>query len=308
MSLFFSLKNNKNPTVDRILPASNEYKYINPLLAVDVLNENWPQYDQLKSDLNNYITKQRIENKIEKVSIFFRNFSDTSWIGISEDEKYKPGSLFKVPIMIAYLKQAETDRSILRKKLKFDNPNDQSARQDIQPTKQIEFGHEYTIEELIYYMIVYSDNSAANILAKGIYLDQKNSYTEMLSDLGLPVFTEEISVKNYALFMRILRNATYLNRDMSEKALGILANVDFKDGLVAGLPKDTVIAHKFGEAATEIDGQNLEQLHDCGIIYYPNHPYLLCVMTQGKNVSDLEETISNVSKLFYQQIQTLYKQ
>jgi hypothetical protein len=46
----------------------------------------------------------------------------------------------------------------------------------------------------------------------------------------------------------------------------------------------------------------LNQLHDCGIIYYPGNPYLLCVMTRGTDWSALEKTIQTISAMTYKEV------
>ncbi len=113
----------------------------------------------------------------------------------------------------------------------------------------------------------------------------------------------EISPKDYSLFLRVLFNSTYLSEKNSEKALMILSKAKFADGLVARLPKGIVVAHKFGEYANGSDYQiDSVELHDCGIIYAPKNPYLLCVMTRGKEIKNLKTTISEISKIVYDQI------
>ena len=44
------------------------------------------------------------------------------------------------------------------------------------------------------------------------------------------------------------------------------------------------------------------QLHDCGIVYYSNHPYLLCVMTKDKTIENLADAIKDISHLVYEEI------
>src|SRR5205085_892290 len=56
-----------------------------------------------------------------------------------------------------------------------------------------------------------------------------------------------ISLKDYSSVFRILYNASYLNHDSSENALSLLSQSTFKNALVAGVPAETVVAHKFGE-------------------------------------------------------------
>ena len=41
------------------------------------------------------------------------------------------------------------------------------------------------------------------------------------------------------------------------------------------------------------------ELHDCGIVYYPEHPYFLCVMTRGGDRPKLAAAIADVSKVAY---------
>ena len=78
----------------------------------------------------------------------------------------------------------------------------------------------------------------------------------------------------------------------------MLASADFKRGLVAGVPEDIKVAHKFGERETS-EGK---QLHDCGIVYYPNRPYLLCVMTEGADLENLISVVGGVSRLVFDEI------
>lgn len=295
---YYLVKNISIPIVTRINAQGTNYKYIAPLLAYDVDDSgSYTESNGLQDKFNTIINDAKNSGKATDVSVYYRGPSG-AWVGINETEEYNPASLFKVPIMIAYFKQAETDPSVLSQEIKFDNPKDQSPPQAIPPSGKIVFGQTYTIEQLIEYMIEYSDNSAANILADRIALNQQDSYTEMLSELGLPADTSQISAKTYSLFLRILRNATYLNSEMSEKALGIMTQSDFKQGLSAGVPTNTDIAQKFGEFGTMQGGQQIEELHNCGIIYAPKI-YLLCVMTKGYNVMDLENIIKNISTIAY---------
>lgn len=63
------------------------------------------------------------------------------------------------------------------------------------------------------------------------------------------------------------------------------------------MPKDVEIAHKFGQR--DVDGVGLKQLHDCGIVYHPDGPYLLCVMTRGFDYDILSNVIGEISKRTY---------
>jgi hypothetical protein len=73
--------------------------------------------------------------------------------------------------------------------------------------------------------------------------------------------------------------------------------------LVAGVPQNVPIAHKYGtyEFEENVNGRKVlaEQLHDCGIVYHVEKPYVFCFMTKGKDVETLYRIISHVSKLVY---------
>ena len=107
-----------------------------------------------------------------------------------------------------------------------------------------------------------------------------------------------MSVYEYSRFFRILYNSSYLNNENSNKALEILSRVDFKSGLVAGTPANITVAHKFGER----ENGDEKQLHDCGIVYHPENPYLICIMTRGKDFDKLSEVIAELSKITYEEV------
>jgi hypothetical protein len=117
-------------------------------------------------------------------------------------------------------------------------------------------------------------------------------------DPPTPVSDQFLSVQTYESVFRVLYNASYLSREASDWALEILADSEFKTGLVAGVPSNVTVSHKFGEHSVE----NGVQLHDCGIVYHPRHPYLLCVMSKGTNFDMLDDVIAGVSRVVYSEI------
>ncbi len=275
------------------------YKYINPLLECDNFEpESLSSIAIMRTQLQSLIEGVKSEGRATHVSVYFRDLNNGPWIGIDEKANYSPASLLKVPVMIAALKHAEKHPEFLKKKFVFDRHLD-DVRPNILDTGLVVMGKSYNVEELIFKMIAYSDNDAKNLILINL---PPNCIEKTLVDVGLvvPDMTNQVdimSVRDYSSFFRILYNATYLSKDMSEMALKILASVDFDRGIAAGLPDGVIVANKFGERG--FADSNVKQLHDCGIVYSPSGPYLLCVMTRGSSFDDLDDIIEGISKIVY---------
>jgi len=286
------------------------YDFINPLLECESAKDSFESRElrPFRHKLESLIEEQKKKGWASHVSVYFREMNNGLSFDIDGKEHFSPASLIKVPLLIAYFKWAETDHSLMRKKLTFTSRENFDANQNIKPAFSIEYGKSYFIEDLIFRSIAYSDNNAFYLLFVNV---NQTILRQTYTDLGLEVPTartieDSISVSDYASFFRILFNASYLNHEMSEKALEYLSDVDYKEGLVGGVPPETVVSHKFGERALTSPAGTVFELHDCGIVYYRDHPYLLCVMTKGKSFEYLDDAIREVSHLVYEEIEHHY--
>ncbi|MBX4190122.1 class A beta-lactamase-related serine hydrolase [Candidatus Parcubacteria bacterium] len=284
----------------------NPYGLISPLLFYERPDGVGLEKDSdLEKTINNIIKKSDYPND-NTVSIYYRN--GDNWLGINENQKFTPASLLKVVVMIAYLQKADSNPQILTNQIKFTSEikNLISEIPYDQGTKLV-LGQSYAVNDLINRMIIDSDNGAAYTLISNI---PDGVISEVYTDLGLDNPEKAngdytISAHQYTFFLRILYNSTYLSREMSEHALTLLSQTKFESGLVAGIPNSIKVAHKYGESILINDKKTIEivELHDCGIIYYPKRPYMLCIMTKGKSLSDLSNIISNISKAVYNKVQ-----
>lgn len=272
----------------------------NPLIGCESLNNKTVLgLRELEEKIRNYIEAQKKQGAASHISVYFRDLNNGPWFCIKEDEYFTPASLLKVPLMLAYFKKAEDDPAILSKTYKY-VPRKDEIQQNFKPTLSLEEGKEYAVDDLITRMIMYSDNRAMGLLTENIEEKDINSVYQILGisfEDSFNVMGDIISVKEYASFFRVLFNASFLNEKYSEKALSLLTKTFYKNGLVAGVPEEIKVAHKFGERNNLED--NEKQLHDCGIVYYPNHPYLLCIMTRGNDYSALETVIQNIASKVY---------
>ncbi|HSX39929.1 MAG TPA: serine hydrolase [Candidatus Saccharimonadales bacterium] len=282
------------------------YKFINPLLECDSNIQNSLQIRDLEARLKDYINTKISNNNITFAAIYFRDLNNGPWLSINSSTRFSPASLLKVPLMIGYYKWSESDPSVLNKKLNDDVTDVQASYKNVEfiPQKELQAGSDYTIDDLISRMIMYSDNVSTEVLTRNISDAKKfQTFVDMDVDTSMLLSNptgDTISVKDYASFFRILYNASYLNGTLSEKALQLLSKSTFMQGIVAGVPKDTVVAHKFGERFHEDTGE--KQLHDCGIVYAPKHPYLLCVMTKGNDYDLLSKSIAEISTIVYSKV------
>jgi beta-lactamase class A len=277
---------------------SSSYTFINPLLSCGDDKFSRIQNGQvlnLQNEITSYIKSEEGSNALDTASVYFRELNGGQFLTINASDQFVPASLLKVPLAMSIYQQAELNPKILSQKLYYPGSFAPASEYFTAPT--LAASSTYTVSELVNAMITNSDNNAALLLTHVISaaaLDQ--SY----SDLGVIVPQDEqytMTVVTYAGFFRVLYNATYLNHADSEELLNLLSQTKFQNGLVAGLPPDITVAHKFGERGFN-DPVIPNQLHDCGIVYARN-PYMVCIMTQGNDYNTLASAIAHISKMIY---------
>jgi beta-lactamase class A len=291
-----------------------DYKFIDPVLLLQVPEDTTtPQFQSLKKDISSYITTATAQHKVTNVSVYFRQLNQDRWVGINAEENYAPASMFKVISLIAFLRQAQWNPTLLSANVTVATGGiNADAHQDYYPPADpIRVGDTYSSQELLSHMIVDSDNNASFLVDQ---LTSKNTLDKTYSDLGIPnpnntSSIDFVSPHTYSRIFRSLYNGAYLSDSISEQALELMSKTTFTQGLVAGVPAGTVVSHKFGERtvvpATGSTDLTIHELHDCGIVYAPGDPYLLCIMTKGTNFPSLEKIINDISAITWTSIQGL---
>ena len=296
------LKSSEEPRTSTHQIRQGGYSLINPLLECEVAQEVLTkQFISFRYKIEETVRVIEARPGIDNISVYFRNLNNGVGIGVNEKEDFSPASLLKVPIMIAYFKQYESNTSYFEQKLLYDDPVDRNVGETVRPKSPMKFGEEYTVRDLVFRMMAFSDNNAMALLVKNLPLDTQD---KVFTDLGITIpgvrGTEDfMSVVDNASFFRILFNASYLNKDTSQQALELLTKTSFTDGIRGGVPPGVGVANKFGERL--FDGK--QQLHDCGIVYFKDSPYLLCIMSRGEDFKRLAASIREISRVVYSEVE-----
>ena len=288
---------------------AGEGHYTNPLLECDVAQDsiNAPKIN-FEPALKEYVAEYKDSNPdINSIAVYVRYLNNGPTLGVDAEEEFVPASLLKVPYMMSLYAEALDNPALLDEKVTLPSGAHLDATQIFPPKHPLVPGTTYTIDELISHMITESDNDALKLISSKFIVSDTH-HTEMYQRLGVALQRDNdaeitITLRQYSAFFRILFNASYLSQKYSEKALSILTNSTFAEGIPKDLPSGLEIAHKFGEY------ESMEKsifLHDCGIIYYPKVPYLLCIMTKGKNIDKQLEAIQKVSRFTFDMVNNQY--
>lgn len=259
----------------------------------------------LEERINAYVERSKIETRVSRAGIFYRDLTTRRWFSINADAEFYPASLAKLPLAITYHKLADLKTGLFDQKLTLDIlPGYTNEGQRVSVESPMQAGTSYSVKDMIDDMIIYSDNRPIGPLITYV---SRDVWSKVYVDLGVlhknNDGTETLSVtpRSIALIFRALFNASYLTPEASQELLTTMTHTRYDKALVAGVEQGVVVAHKFGETTTEGDsGVLTSALHDCGIVYKPGKPYILCVMTEGKNFQELEKTIAEISSIVYQ--------
>lgn len=266
-------------------------------------------YISLRHVIEKYLALERDRGRVGTASVYFRDLRDGPVMGINETAAFAPASLMKLPLVFAFFHIDEDQgNGFLETKIPYTKIHDAAIPQLVQyevPHTQLRSGELYTLRELLRNTIVYSDNDAyytliefANRLHNGPL-----QVLETFQELGIvdPRTPDEevVSVRSYATLFRLLYNVSYLNVAHSEEVLSWLADSVYTKGLRAGVPTSIRVAHKFGER--ELPDQR-KLLHDCGIVFFPNNPYSLCVTVEGTSYPEMAHVIAEISRLTYEEV------
>lgn len=284
----------------------DKYVFINPLIG-----GNSPAatevgiFSEIKEDIDSFLAKEKERGGITEYSFYFRDMNTGLWFGINESEDFSPASLFKLPIAIAVYKQEESAPGFLGARFVYTKEiaklNESSS---LNSDSVLIVGNSYSGKELVDVMITKSDNGAKDLLLHNMDTSFVNTLFSLVSLSTLDAGKEyQISSLAYALFLRILYNSSYLNEEHSNYILELLSTTTFKKGLVAGIPENISVAHKFGlynfSGWSKGAIRPMFELHDCGIVYHQQNPYTFCLMTKGDSIQALYAIVAHISQMVY---------
>jgi beta-lactamase class A len=237
-----------------------------------------------------------------KKYVYFQYLNNGSWIGLNERDNFTAASTAKVPLAMTIYKQVENGKFSLDQEYSLDELDLDSGFGSLY---KVGADQSLSISELVRIMLVYSDNTAKNALLHVLQnamsedpLSDVYDFFGWVFDIGDRPSYEKINLKTLSEMFIALYNAKYVNVDHSQEILNLLANTDFNDKIVAGVPNGVVVAHKIGISTVD------RTFSDCGIFYVSNRDYLLCVGTEGLDERVANSFMSEVSRAVYNYVTT----
>lgn len=237
-------------------------------------------------------------------------------LAINPTLRFHAASTMKVPIMIELFRQAQKRRLRLDDTLTVTNqfhsivdgsPYELSATEDSDGETYRAIGEAMTLRALCEAMITVSSNLAANNLIERLGAKNIQATVDRLGASGMRVLRGVEDQKAFdrgmnnttdalglAMLLRKLARGEAVSREASAEMVAVLKRQKFNDGIPAGVPAGTEIAHKTG-TITKIH-------HDAGIVYAPR-PYVLVVLVRGIQDQKISaKLIAEISRVVYESL------
>lgn len=264
------------------------YPLLSKRIFIEDQNDMLINFIPLRTAMREYIGKQK-----ELVGVYFEYLPSGISVGVNDTMESQAGSLMKIPVVMGAYRQME--KGVLKKTdtltIQKENLNDKFG----ELWKKGE-GTTITVEEAIRQILIYSDNTALNVLRSAL---PQEVFFDVLAGLDIRFQIENqrvvISPKSYSSILRSLYLSSYLSNESSNEVLDTLTRTVFSDKIAAGVPSHVKVAHKIGvftSIAKDV------AFSDCGIVYVPKRPYILCVMVKSDEETS-QKHMAYISKMVY---------
>lgn len=268
----------------------------------DMIDQN--VMDQNVMDQNVMEAVRRLPGK---TSFYYENLVTGEWAAWKENEQMMAASVIKLFVMVeAFVRFEEgtlsPDRIVCMK------------REDCVPScgalTYLHDGIEVTVYDLVTLMIIFSDNTATNVLIDLLGIDEINRtirgmgfYDTLLQRKMYDAEKSKRGIQNYitaAETGRLLKEMFFgrlVSRKASEAMIAILKNQQLCSKIpfyLQALPEEPEIAHKTGE--------DCGITHDVGIIY-AKQPFIVCFCGNETDTPAYERVMAEASLRLYRRNQ-----
>jgi beta-lactamase class A len=269
-------------------------------------------------DLKLALPQEQIEKRIGEshadVSVYFRTLDGQTEWSVRPDEIFHAASTMKVPVMIELFHQVKEGRlklddtiaihnefhSLVDGSIYKLNPADDSDADLYQAE-----GQTRTLRQLCEWMITLSSNFASNLLIQKLGVENIRATVHSLGADGVNVvrgvedgkafekgMNNTTTARGLGILLTAIAEGKAVDGESSREMVEILERQHFNEGIPAGLPVGTRVAHKTGEI-TKIH-------HDAAIVYAPR-PFVLVILVRGlANEKDSAAVMADITRLLYQ--------
>ena len=251
----------------------------------------------------------------EKVGVAVYDLDNKQTLLLDERAVFHAASTMKLPVMMELFRRASDKRLLLSERIEVKNKffsiidgSEYALNRDDDSDEEIyrRIGQPMTILELTEHMITMSSNLATNLLIEKANPDK---IAELLEKLGINDTKVLRGVEDQKAFNAGKNNTTTAydlmlmlkaiherkvgNAKSCERMIQILGGQRFNDGIPAGVPRDTTVAHKTGSIT--------KHNHDAALVMPAlRKPYIIVVMTRGiADEKKSDKLIANISRTVY---------
>lgn len=267
------------------------YPYLSRRIFAENQNDILVNFIPLRTAMRDYVASIK-----EPIGVYFEYLPSGVSIGINDRREFAIASLIKTPLAMAVYRNIEEGKLSKQETITLTSDYVDNGFGDLwkQP-----LGTVFTIDQLIHILLQRSDNTASKMLRSVV---SQNDIQKVFDSLDIDTDNTNsvltISPKSYSSVLRSLYLSSFLERKSSNEILDILTTTPFNNKLASGIPADVKVAHKIG--VWDLDAKDGKGIiySDCGIVYVPSRPYLLCIMTKSTD-EKAAEYMGRLSKMTY---------
>jgi beta-lactamase class A len=259
----------------------------------------------------------RIQKSGAEVGIAFRTLDGRTAWSFHADDRFHAASTMKIPVMIELFQQAHQGKLKLNDNLLIKNefhsladgsPFTLDPKDDSETDLYKSVGQTRTLSQLCDLMITVSSNFATNLLIQKLGVDNIRATVHSLHADGMNVLrgvednkafekglNNTTNVLGLAVLLEAIAKGEAVDADASRQMVEILERQKFNEGIPAGVPAGTRVAHKTGE---------LTKLHHDAAIVYAKRPFVLVILVRGlADFKDSSVLMADITRQLYQATQ-----
>ncbi|OGM29040.1 hypothetical protein A3D84_04730 [Candidatus Woesebacteria bacterium RIFCSPHIGHO2_02_FULL_42_20] len=282
------------------VPQTVGYPFLAKRIFIENPNDIIINFVPLRQKLREYIA-----GVAEKAGIFFEYLPTGTGIGVNDREPFFRASLVKIPAVMRAYKLIEEGKLAFTDILTLEEYH---LDKEYGSLWQLGAGAKVTVREAIRLAVVESDNTAYEVLNDRVNellqapVGEERNISDVYDYLDIPSDTDgltlDVTPRNYSSILRSLFFSAYLTYEHSNELLTLMTQSTFTEGITGPLGEGVKAAHKFGIRKSFSDDQDV--FSDCGIVYLPQRPYILCVMVKSEEEDTASRLMQEISRMVYE--------